>query len=164
MTRPRRSAALQATLRTSPDNAAGWATLGLDYVDQARITVNPQFDTKAEGALKKSLALDSTDNFIAYAAQASLAAARHQFAQAKACALKGIAIDSYNAALYGILADAQTQLGEYDRRCGLRTEDDQPAAADAGAVACFVRRRAGGQPALGRLADDAGPRCGRVAG
>ncbi|BEP12939.1 hypothetical protein acdb102_12500 [Acidothermaceae bacterium B102] len=110
--------ALQATLRTTPDNAAGWGTLALDYVDQARITVNPQFDTMADGAVKKSLALDTTDNFIGYAAQASLAAARHQFAQAKASALKGIAIDGYNAALYGILADAQTQLGEYVAAAG----------------------------------------------
>jgi tetratricopeptide (TPR) repeat protein len=106
-------AGLQATLQRTPDNAAAWATLGLDYVDQARVTVNPAFDTLADGALKRSLALDSTDNFIAFAGQASLAAARHQFGQAKSWALKGIAVDGYNAALYGILADAQTQLGEY---------------------------------------------------
>ena len=107
-------AGLQATLSRDPGNAAAWATLGLDYVDQARVTVNPAFDTKAEGALNKSIALDNTDNFIADAGQASLAAARHQFAQAKSWATKGIAVDAYNAALYGILADAQTQLGEYD--------------------------------------------------
>jgi tetratricopeptide (TPR) repeat protein len=106
-------AGLQATLKTSPGNAAAWATLALDYVDQARVTVNPQYDTMADGAVKKSLAIDSTDNFIGDAAAASLAAARHQFAEARSYALKGIAIDGYNASLYGILADAQTQLGQY---------------------------------------------------
>ncbi|MDX6254709.1 MAG: hypothetical protein QOJ11_1043 [Frankiales bacterium] len=107
-------AGLQATLRKAPGNYAAWATLGLDYVDQARVTVNPAFDTLAEGALRKSLAINSADNFIADAGEASLAAARHEFAQAKSWALKGIVIDGYNAALYGILADAQTQLGDYD--------------------------------------------------
>jgi tetratricopeptide (TPR) repeat protein len=106
-------AGLQATLRKAPDNYAAWATLGLDYVDQARVTVNPAFDTMAEGALKKSIAINDTDNFIAYAGEASLAAARHQFTQARTWALKGIAVNGYNAALYGILADAQTQLGDY---------------------------------------------------
>jgi tetratricopeptide (TPR) repeat protein len=105
---------LQKTLKDTPDNDQAWATLGLDYVDQARVTVDPSYDTKAQGALEKSLALNSKDNFIADAGEASLAAARHQFASAKSWALKGIAIDGYNAALYGILADAQTQLGEYD--------------------------------------------------
>jgi tetratricopeptide (TPR) repeat protein len=107
-------AALQATLKHAPGNASAWATLGLDYVDQARVTVNPAFDTLAEGALKKSLVLNSTDNFVAFAGQATLAAARHRFAEARSWALKGLAVDSYNAALYGILADAQTQLGEYE--------------------------------------------------
>jgi tetratricopeptide (TPR) repeat protein len=107
-------AGLQATLKNDPTNDAAWATLGLDYVDQARVTVNPAYDTLADGTLKKSLALNNTTNFIADAGEASLAAARHQFAQARSWALKGIAIDGYNAALYGILADAQTQLGEYD--------------------------------------------------
>jgi tetratricopeptide (TPR) repeat protein len=107
-------AALQASLRAHPDNAAGWGTLALDYVDQARTTVNPQYDTLAEGAVKKSLQLDSAGNFIGYAAAGSLAAARHQFAQARDYALKGLAIDGYNASLYGILADAQTQLGLYE--------------------------------------------------
>jgi tetratricopeptide (TPR) repeat protein len=107
-------AGLQKSLRDNPDNDAAWATLGLDYVDQARVTVDPSYDTKAEGALKRSLSLNDKDNFIADAGEASLAAARHQFASARSWALKGIAIDGYNAALYGILADAQTQLGQYD--------------------------------------------------
>src|SRR4051812_7039571 len=65
-------AGLQKSLKDNPDNAAAWATLGLDYVDQARVTVDPSYDTKAEGALKRSLALNSKDNFIAYAGEASL--------------------------------------------------------------------------------------------
>ncbi len=106
-------AGLQAKLKNTPNDYAAWATLGIDYVDQARVSVNPAFDSLAEGALTKSIALNDTDNFIAYAGEGTLAAARHQFAQAKSWALKGIAVDGYNAALYGILADAQTQLGDY---------------------------------------------------
>ena len=133
-------AGLQAKLRSDPSNAAGWATLALDYVDQARVTVNPAFDTLADGAVKRSLALDSTTNFIGDAAAASLAAARHQFAQAKTYALKGIAIDGYNASLYGTLADAQTQLGDYAGAAGsvqkmLNLRPQTPALARASYVA-----------------------------
>ena len=156
-------AGLQATLKRTPGNDAAWATLGLDYVDQARVTVNPAFDTLAEGALKQ-VARPQPHRQLHRRRRRGLARCRP--APVRAGQVVGPARASrsigYNAALYGILADAQTQLGEYDARGGLRTEDDQPAAADSGARPCLVRRRAGGQPALGRGADDAGPRC-RVA-
>src|SRR6202012_582711 len=45
----------QATLRSSPDDYQAWATLGLDYVQQAKITVNPAYYPKAKGALATSL-------------------------------------------------------------------------------------------------------------
>lgn len=107
-------AVLQQGLRANPDDAQSLATLGLDYVQQAKVTVNPSYYPKADGVLASSLRLQPTDNFIADAGEAALAAARHDFRAAQSWAQKGLAIDPYNPTLYGALDDADTQLGEYD--------------------------------------------------
>lgn len=106
-------AALQQRLRIFPKDASSWASLGLAYVEEAKATVNPDYYPKAEGALQKSLAIDTKDNYLAPAGMAALAAARHDFAGALTWAHRGIAINSSSPTLYGALADAETQLGHY---------------------------------------------------
>lgn len=103
----------QQELRRTPGNYMAWAALGLDYVQQAKVTVNPAYYPKAEGVLKRSLQLNSTDNYVAMAGTAALKAAEHDFAAARSWALKGLTIDPYSATLYGSLDDADTQLGRY---------------------------------------------------
>ena len=103
----------QAHLRELPGDWQAWATLGLDYVEQAKASVDPTYYPKAEAALQRSLRLDTTDNFVAMAGQAALAAARHDFHAALSWANRGLAIDPRNAVLYGALCDALTQLGDY---------------------------------------------------
>ena len=105
---------LQAHLLDVPGDHVAWATLGLAYVQQAKVTVNPDYYPKAEGVLAKSLAINNTDNFLAYAGMASLANARHDFADAKQHAERGLAINPYSSLLYGALSDAEIQLGEYE--------------------------------------------------
>ena len=107
-------AALQAHLAAVPKDYPGWASLGLAYVQQAKITINSDFYPKAEGALAQSLAIDDTDNFLAYAGLSALASARHDFATAEVQARKGLAVNPYSPVLYGALGDALVQLGRYD--------------------------------------------------
>ena len=104
---------LQDHLKATPGDYVSWSTLGLEYVQQAKVTVNSDFYPLAEGVLKKSLTIDDADNFLAYAGLAALANARHDFAGAKTYAKEGLAINSYSAILYGALSDAETQLGDY---------------------------------------------------
>lgn len=106
--------ALQDTARLKPDDYATLAQLGGDYVQQAKITVDPSYYPKAEGVLQRSLSINSTVNFQAMAGQAALKAAEHNFAAARDWAQRGLAINAYSATLYGSLTDAQTQLGQYD--------------------------------------------------
>jgi tetratricopeptide (TPR) repeat protein len=106
---------LQARLEATPDDHASWATLGLAYVQQARITVNPDFYPKAEGALDRSFEIDDHDNFLGYAGRSALASARHDFSAARDFAERGLEINAYSPLLYGALSDAEIQLGEYDR-------------------------------------------------
>ena len=104
---------LQLRLKNVPSDGEGWATLGVTYVEQARVTGDPGFYAKAEEALKRSLAIDSKENFLAFGGQAALAAGRHDFSEALSWAKRGLAVNPYNSSLYGALADAQTQLGQY---------------------------------------------------
>jgi tetratricopeptide (TPR) repeat protein len=103
----------QRRLKTAPKDWKTWAELGLAYVQQARITVNPQFYPKAVGALETSLRLNGSENYLGMLGEAALQNALHNFRGARAWAQRGIKIDGYNAALYGALADADTQLGRY---------------------------------------------------
>lgn len=104
----------QQRLRNNPKDFAGWATLGVVYVSQARVTGDPSWYVKAEGAVRESQRLNRSRNFLGYAGQAILANARHDFRAGEAAARKGIAINAYNSTLYGALADSLTQLGRYD--------------------------------------------------
>ena len=107
-------AARQTQLAANPNDYQGWADLGLAYVQQAKITVDPSYYPRAEGALSRSLALNSKDNFSGLAGEAALQAALHNFRAARTFAMRGIAINHYSATLFGALADAETQLGNYD--------------------------------------------------
>ncbi len=107
--------AAQRTLAQNPKDYATWADLGLGYVQQAKATVDPSYYGKAEGAVARSLSLNTTENFKGWGARAALKAAEHDFRAARDAALRGIKIDGYNSVLYGALGDAYTQLGEYDK-------------------------------------------------
>jgi tetratricopeptide (TPR) repeat protein len=113
--RPGDVGALQERLRQVPNDDVAWASLGLAYLEKAKATANPELYPKAEGALRRSLALRETDNFVAAAGMAALANARHDFAGAREWALQGLAVNPFNATLHGTLADADTQLGNYPK-------------------------------------------------
>lgn len=103
----------QQRLHNVPGDWDSWATLGLDYVQQARATVDPTYYPKAEGALSRSLQLNDTDNIAGFAGEAALSSARHDFRAALRWARRGLAVTPNNAVLLGALCDAETQLGDY---------------------------------------------------
>jgi tetratricopeptide (TPR) repeat protein len=102
----------QLRLRGLPKDDQTWAQLGSAYVQQARITGDPSYYPKAQGALEQSLKLKPAGNVAAMVGLGSLANARHEFAQAKSWGLKATKENSYQAGAYGVLADALTQLGD----------------------------------------------------
>jgi len=119
---------LQAEVRRTPGNKVAWASLALSYVQQAKVTVNPSYYPKAEEAVDRSLAIDSTDNASGLAALAALRSAQHDFKAARSAAMRGLRIAPYNATLYGALNDAATQLGDYReaRRAAVKLNELSP--------------------------------------
>jgi tetratricopeptide (TPR) repeat protein len=96
-----------------PGDYSAWAALGSAYVESARITADPTYYPKAEGALRRSLELRPTGNPAALTGLGALANARHEFAAARNLAHRVLRVDPYSADAYGVLADAQTQLGDH---------------------------------------------------
>lgn len=107
-------AQLEARVEAFPNDDVALATLGIAYVEQARITGDPTRYGLADGVLASSFDANDDDNFLAYAGLAAVAAARHDFATAERHALSGLDINPANATLWGVLSDAQIQLGKYD--------------------------------------------------
>ncbi|WP_144124966.1 tetratricopeptide repeat protein [Catellatospora sichuanensis] len=102
----------QARLRDVPGDWTTWAALGSAYVERARITGDPGYYPRAEGALHESLRLHpGPPADAALAGLGALANARHDFAQAERLARQAIAGNPFSADAYGVLTDALTQLG-----------------------------------------------------
>ncbi|MGZ5299907.1 MAG: tetratricopeptide repeat protein [Actinomycetota bacterium] len=104
---------LQSRLRVLPTDWQAFASLGLAYVQQARVTADPSYYPKAQGVLRRSLSLERQDNFAAMVGMAALAGARHDFAGALRWGERAKAIDPYNGNVYGVIGDAQVELGRY---------------------------------------------------
>jgi tetratricopeptide (TPR) repeat protein len=104
---------LQERLRTDPTDARSWAALGFAYVQEARVSADPTYYPKAEGALRRSTSLQPNANVEAFAGMASLAAARHDFSGALRWAERARAANPYNATVRAILGDALIELGRY---------------------------------------------------
>lgn len=105
--------AAQQRLAEVPGDHVTWAQLGAAYVEQARLTADPSFYDKAEGAFARSVALRPEGNDAALTGQGALANARHDFASAAELATQALAVNPYSATAWGVLTDAYTQLGDY---------------------------------------------------
>jgi tetratricopeptide (TPR) repeat protein len=103
-------AGYQERLRKVPGDWTTWAALGSAYVEQARAVADPSYYPKAEGALQQSLQV-RPGNALALAGMGALANARHDFAGARTLAQQALAVDAFSDFAYGVLADAETQLG-----------------------------------------------------
>jgi tetratricopeptide (TPR) repeat protein len=119
---------LQAHLRNQPKDNSSWATLGLAYVEQARLSGDAGYYPKSESALRESLRVEPNDNDAAYAGLGALAAARHDFDAALRYADKSLAINTYGPRALAVRTDALTELGRYDEAlaAGKQADTRQP--------------------------------------
>jgi tetratricopeptide (TPR) repeat protein len=104
---------LQARLRRVPADSASWASLGLAYVQQARVSGDPSYYNKAAGAFRRSLRESPESNAPALTGQAALAAARHDFGRSLRLTRQAQRINEYDSVNLGVLVDALIELGRY---------------------------------------------------
>lgn len=103
---------LQARVAQSPDDAEGYALLGLAYLQQVRETADANYYGLAEKALNEALSRDP-QQFQALLGQGILALARHDFQQALVWGEQARTLNPYSAEALGVLVDANVELGEY---------------------------------------------------
>jgi tetratricopeptide (TPR) repeat protein len=103
----------QEIVRNEPANLDAHAVLGWAYLQKARETGDPGYYSKTQAILDAALAKDPK-HAESLAAKGALALARHDFAEALTLGEGAVALAPYVARYYGVVADAQIELGQYD--------------------------------------------------
>jgi tetratricopeptide (TPR) repeat protein len=96
----------------SPRAAVAAAHRGYALLDAARVEVTPQRYEAAERNFEEALAIGGADA-LAYRGLAALAAARHRFDESLRLARRAQRLDPTNHAVYGLIGDANLELGRY---------------------------------------------------
>ena len=104
---------LQDVLRENPNDWQSYTTLGFAYLQKARETGDPSYYQKADEALGNSLEHHS-DDYATVSGMGALALARHQFHEALEWGERARQLDPDRAYAYGVIADAQIELGQYE--------------------------------------------------
>ncbi|HMS40083.1 MAG TPA: tetratricopeptide repeat protein [Pyrinomonadaceae bacterium] len=99
-------------IEKSPDAPEGYSQLAIAYIKRARQTGDFSLNSKAETAVKKSLEIDPR-NAIALKLSASLHLTFHRFNEALKAGKQLTKDYPQDAFGYGVLADANTELGNY---------------------------------------------------
>ncbi len=105
---------LLAKLRTDPNDQKSRLLLAEAYMQEGRITGNhPYYDAAAMQLLQDVLKTDP-ENFEALCCEASLSLTQHHFSQGLALAQQAQGINPQSGYVYGLLTDANVELGRYD--------------------------------------------------
>jgi tetratricopeptide (TPR) repeat protein len=106
---------LQARVKRSPDDHAGYAALAAAYLQKGRETADAADYELAKGALEKSLDLLSNDPGAAFAMtqMAVVCMVEHRFEDALAWAQKALALGSGDPSAWAIAGDALADMGDY---------------------------------------------------
>jgi tetratricopeptide (TPR) repeat protein len=104
----------QQRVRQNSGDVQGYAILGAAYVQKARDTGDPTYYARAQATFDQALERDP-QNVEALIGAGTLANARHQFAEALRIGEQARAINPTVPRVYGVIADAQIELGMYDQ-------------------------------------------------
>ena len=104
---------LLAKLRADPSDQKSRLLLAEAYMQEGRVTGNhPYYDAAAMALLQQVLKADP-ENFEALCCEASLSLTQHHFSQGLALAQQAQAINPNSGYVYGLLTDANVELGRY---------------------------------------------------
>lgn len=103
---------LEAKLKQDTNDWKALDQLGYAYIQKARDTGDPSYYGRAQGVLEKAMAINPADPD-AVIGLGSLALSRHEFQQALDFGHKAFALAPHKAAVFGVIGDAYTELGQY---------------------------------------------------
>jgi tetratricopeptide (TPR) repeat protein len=103
----------QELIEKMPDAAMGYNKLAVAYIRHARETGDFSLNTKAETAVRRALEIDE-NNFEANKIKSSLLLTFHRFPEALELGTKLQQQYPKDAFFYGVLTDANVELGNYD--------------------------------------------------
>ncbi|UFH53644.1 tetratricopeptide repeat protein [Spirosoma sp. KNUC1025] len=107
-------AELKQKIRKEPSDIKSRLQIAMIYLSEARITgEHPYYYPAILTILDGVLAMDPK-NFEATTFKSSVKMSQHQFSEAKALAEKARQINPNNAYVYGVLVDANVELGNYE--------------------------------------------------
>lgn len=107
-------ASSQARIKEEPSDYQALTTLGVAYLQKARETNDPTFYSQAEAALQKALDI-KPDDYDALSALGSVHLSRHDFEEAEAIGIQAQSVNPQKSYAYGVIADAQIELGDYEQ-------------------------------------------------
>ena len=105
-------AGLERQLQQDGGDWQSYQQLGFAYIQKARDTGDPSYYGRAEAALKRAQVIEPGDSDT-LVGLGSLALSRHDFAQALVWGQQAQALSPANPRVYGVLTDADTELGDY---------------------------------------------------
>ncbi len=105
---------LEKIVEERPNDFVAHINLAYAYLQRVRETGDPSLYSTAENVLKRAEKIGPGDPEV-FAAKAVLALARHDFAAALVFADKALEINPDQARYYGLRADAQIELGQYEQ-------------------------------------------------
>ncbi len=105
---------LQQRLRGRPQDTHSLAHLGGAYLQKARETGDPSYYTRAEKVFQSAVEQDPRSAEV-LTGMGALCLARHEFQDALQWGQRAIQVNSYKAAAYGVVGDAQIELGDYQK-------------------------------------------------
>lgn len=106
-------AGLQQRLKEDPGDFSSHIDLANAYLQKVRETGDPSLYTKAEDLLDRAEKIEPQNPEL-FATRGRLALGRHDFAGALALGERALAESPQSADYYGIVGDAQIELGEYE--------------------------------------------------
>lgn len=109
-----KDAELRERIRRNPDDMKSRVQLATIFITEARITGEHPYYYPATLQMLDAILGKDPKNFEATVYKASVLMSQHQFAQAREVGLKARDINPANAYVYGVLVDANVELGDYE--------------------------------------------------
>src|ERR1700679_1808804 len=105
---------LLATLRQNPDDYKTKLKLAQAYIQESRVTGDHAYYDKAALQLINEVLKAQPENYDAVCCLATVYLSQHHFADALPVGERAVKLNPYNSFGFGLLVDANVELGNYD--------------------------------------------------